>query len=254
MSKRILQVFIASSFVLVPLVAFAQAPAAPPPDGVAGRYSFTVKGGLETNWGGKMSQSGSGQILGLPAEVDESKFNDAYGPGYRISLGAGYGFTRNIEGIVAFSFGKLGSDETAIGTVAGAQLRAAFDDYSDWTLEFGGRYHVWPDRTLDPYVSAVFGFRRVDSIPVDFTVPDIGISLTNVGFYDESTVAMFGFDVGFEYKIGPNASIGAETGYRWQAKPGSVEGFEPATGLSDINGAGSRYALPFLGFVTFRFE
>jgi hypothetical protein len=259
--NRTRQVIAIAGLVLAPALASAQTPAsqapvqAVVPSGVAGRFSFTVKGGLETNWGGDVLDGGSGRVLGASTEVGARSFNDIYDPGYRLSFGAGYGFSSNLEAIIAFSFGHQGAEEIEIGSANGQSLRAGFGDYSDWTLEFGGRYHVKPESRFDPYVSGVFGFRRVDAIPIEtISVPDIGVTLTNVGFYDESTVAMFGFDFGFEYRIGSNASVGAEMGYRWQAKPGQIEGFEPETGLQNLNDVGSRYALPVLGFVTYRFE
>jgi hypothetical protein len=256
--KRILELSTAIILGMVPAFASAQTPPPTPqglpPTGVEGRFSFTVKAGLETNWGGDVLKGGSGTILGLPTEIGARSFNDVVDPGYRISFGAGYGFTPRIEALVAFSFAEQGAEDLEIGTVAGRPLRAQFANYKDWTLEFGGRYHLKPDARFDPYVSALFGFRRVDALPATLTVPDLGVVLSNVGFYDDSTVAMFGFDFGFEYKIGSNASVGAESGFRWQGKPGSLEGFEPSTGLSGVTDAGSRLALPVLGFVTFRFE
>lgn len=250
------QVIALASLVLAPVIASAQTPVqGAVPSGVAGKFSFTVKGGLETNWGGDVHEGGSGQILSAPAEVGARSFNDHYDPGTRFSFGAGYGFSHRLEAIVAFSFGQQSAEEIEIGSVNGRSLRAEFADYQDWTLEFGARYHLKPESRFDPYVSAVAGFRRVDAIPIlTLSVPDIGVTLTNVGFYDESTVAMFGFDFGFEYRMRPNVGLGVEMGYRWQGKPGQIEGFEAETGLQSLNDVGSRYALPVLGFVTFRFE
>jgi hypothetical protein len=64
---------------------------------------------------------------------------------------------------------------------------------------------------------------------------------------------MWGIDVGAQWKFNRNTAFGIETGFRWQAKPGEIEGFA-GTGLENINDAGSRVAFPVLGTLTFYFE
>jgi hypothetical protein len=221
--------------------------------GVEGKFSFTIKAGAETNWGGGFVNSGTGTILSLPAQVDEQKYNDVYGMGWRLSLGVGYGFSRNIEGIAAYSFGMMGGKDTQIGTAAGLPFFAKFDDYKDWSLEFGGRFHFAPDSGFNPYVSALVGFRDLSAIPGTFSVPDVNVVFDNVGFYNDSIVMMYGFDFGVQFRMSDRAMFGIESGFRWQAKPGQVEGFA-GTGMDNINDTGSRNALPILGTLTFYFE
>jgi hypothetical protein len=221
--------------------------------GVEGKFSFTVKGGAETNWSGDVHEGGTGTILSLPAQVDPASYNDMFSMGWRFSLGVGYGFSRSLEGIAAFSYGMMGGKETQVGTVAGLPLYAQFDDYKDWTLEGGVRYHFAPDGGIDPYVSAVVGFRDLSAMPATFSVPDVNVVFDNVGFYNDSIVMMYGFDFGAQFRMSERATFGIESGFRWQAKPGQVEGFE-GTGLENINDTGSRIALPILGTVTFYFE
>ena len=241
-------------FTAAALVACLIAPAAAQAQtGVEGRFSFTFKGGLETNWGGTFHDSGTGTILGLPAEVNSGNWNDMYDPGWRVSIGAGYGLTPRMEAIAAFAFGGLGASEQEVGTVAALPLVAKFDDYKDWTLEGGVRYYFAPETSFNPYVSGVIGIRNMSAIAGNFSVPDVNVTFDNVGFYAESTVFMWGIDVGAQWKISRSAAVGVETGFRWQAKPGEIEGFA-GTGLENINDAGSRIAFPILGTLTFFFE
>jgi hypothetical protein len=245
-----------ASALAVPVAGWAQTPA---PSayaykyGVEGKFSFTVKGGAETNWSGDVHEGGTGTILSMPAQVDPASYNDMFGLGWRFSLGVGYGFSRNLEGIAAFSYGMMGGKEKEVGTVAGLPLVAKFDDYKDWTLEGGIRYHFAPDSGFDPYVSGVVGFRDLSAMPATFSVPDVNVVFDNVGFYNDSIVMMYGVDFGVQFRMSERAMFGIESGFRWQAKPGQVEGFA-GTGLENINDVGSRIALPILGTVTFYFE
>lgn len=221
--------------------------------GVEGKFSFTLKGGAETNWAGDVHEGGTGTILGLPTQVDSASYNDMFGIGWRFSFGVGYGFSRSLEGIAAFSYGMMGGKEKEVGTVAGLPLYAQFDDYKDWTLEGGIRYHFAPDAGFDPYVSGVIGFRDLSAMPGTFSVPDVNAVFDNVGFYNDSIVMMYGIDIGAQFRMSDRAMFGLETGFRWQAKPGQVEGFA-GTGLENLNDAGSRIALPLMGTLTFYFE
>jgi hypothetical protein len=222
-------------------------------NGVEGKLSFTIKAGLETHWGGNVHDAGSGTILGLPAEVESRNWNDAYDPGFRFSVGIGYGFSPRMEGIAAFSYGVMGAKEMEVGTVAGLPLEAQFADYEDWTLEGGVRYYFAPDRSFNPYLSGVFGIRNIDAIPGTFSVPDVNVTFEDVGFYNDSTVFMWGIDFGAQWRLTDNTSFGVESGFRWQASPGEVEGFA-GTGLEGLNDAGSRFVLPILGTLTFHFD
>jgi hypothetical protein len=254
--KRTIFALALAGALAVPVLGSAQTPAARAyaySYGVEGKFSFTVKGGAETNWGGGFVNSGTGTILSLPATVAEQKYNDVYGIGWRFSLGVGYGFSRNLEGIAAFSYGMMGGKDTDIGTAAGLKMTAKFDDYKDWTLEGGVRYHFAPDGSVDPYVSGVIGFRDLSAIPGTFSVPDVNVVFDNVGFYNDSIVMMYGVDFGVQFRMSERAMFGIESGFRWQAKPGQVEGFA-GTGLENINDTGSRVALPIMGTLTFYFE
>lgn len=115
------------------------------------------------------------------------------------------------------------------------------------------RYYFAPDRSFNPYLSGVFGIRNIDAIPGTFSVPDVNVTFEDVGFYNDSTVFMWGIDFGAQWRLTDNTSFGVESGFRWQASPGEVEGFA-GTGLEGLNDAGSRFALPILGTLTFHFD
>jgi len=254
MRNRTMLGAIAAALAILPAPALAQYGGTQVPAyGVEGRLSVTVKGGLETNWGGDVHEGGTGQVLGLPTEVGARSYNDVYDPGFRLGIGVGYGFTPSIEAIAAFSYGNLGAEEIEIGTVAGESLRGAFGDYKDMTFEGGLRWHFSPDAGFDPYVSGVIGFRMLDAIPLGMSVPAVGAVFDNVGFYNDSTVFMAGIDFGVQFKVGARGAFGIESGFRFQGSPEQVEGFA-GTGLENLNDAGSRIAFPILATYTLYFD
>jgi hypothetical protein len=92
----------------------------------------------------------------------------------------------------------------------------------------------------------------VSELPSTFSVPAAGVVLNDVPFYDKSTVGVFGADLGFTYDLNENVALGIETGPRYQTGLSDLEGLA-GTGLEAINDTGSRWSMPVLATVTFRF-
>ena len=74
-------------------------------------------------------------------------------------------------------------------------------------------------------------------------MPAAGVVLTDVPFYDKSTVGVFGADLGFVYDVNKSVALGIEAGLRYQTGPSDLEGLA-GTGLEPINDTGSRWSLP----------
>ena len=96
------------------------------------------------------------------------------------------------------------------------------------------------------------GLRFVSELPATFSVPAAGVVLNDVPFYDSSTVGVFGADLGFSYDVSPSVGLGVEAGLRYQTGLSDLEGLA-GTGLEKINDVGSRWSVPVLATVTFRF-
>ena len=83
-------------------------------------------------------------------------------------------------------------------------------------------------------------------------MPAAGVVLSDVPFYDSSTVGVFGADLGFSYDVSPSVALGIEAGLRYQTGLSDFEGLA-GTGLEPINDVGSRWSVPVLATLTFRF-
>lgn len=238
----------ALSLLLSPVAAQAQ------DEGVKGRFSLSLRGGLETTVNGDLHEGGSGTVLALPTSVDAKSWNDVYG-GFgvvRFGGGLGYGVSENVEIIGNVSYGRGSADLLQVGNVAGLALNAEFANYEDLTVEGGLRLHVAAARAFDPYINVVAGIRRVSAIPSTFTVPAAGVTLADTPFYDDSTVGLFGGDFGIAFNLGRNVSLGGEVGLRWQGALTDIEGLA-GTGLENLNDVGQRWSVPVSAVLTFRF-
>jgi hypothetical protein len=246
--KRVMFGVVAAALLLSPLAAQAQ------DDSVKGKFSITLRGGLETTVNGDLHEGGSGTVLGLATTVDAKTFNDVYG-GFgtlRVGGGIGFGLTDNLELIANVSYARGTADVLQVGTVAGLALNAEFEDYEDLTVEGGLRLHVPTSGPLDPYVNLVAGVRRVSAIPATFTVPAASVTLADTPFYDDSNVPVFGGDLGVAFKLNPNVSLGAEVGLRWQGELTDIEGLR-GSGLENLNDVGQRWSVPVSAVLSFRF-
>jgi len=221
-------------------------------EGVRGRWSLTFTGGASVPTGGEFHESGSGTVLGLPTSVQAKTNGDIFDPGLGWRAGAGYGVSRNVELFGDFVWGRAESSELSVGDVASLDLRAAFADYTTYGMDGGMRYHFVPGARVAPYVSALAGFRRVDAIPGTFSVPAANVTLSDTPFFDDSTVPVFGGDVGVLFALSPRFSLGVETGVRYHTDLSDIEGLA-GTGLENLNDAGSRWSVPIAGVVRFAF-
>ena len=52
------------------------------------------------------------------------------------------------------------------------------------------------------------GLRFVSELPSTFSVPAAGVVLSDVPFYDSSTVGVFGADLGFAYDVSESVALG----------------------------------------------
>jgi Outer membrane protein beta-barrel domain len=239
---------LATALLVVPASATAQDEG----EGLRGRWSATFTAGAAVPAGGEFHEGGRGTVLGLPTGVEAKTNGDIFDPGIGWRAGVGYGVSRNVEVFGDFVWGRAEASELSVGNVASLDLRAAFADYTSYGMDGGMRYHFVPGARVAPYVSALAGFRRVDAIPGTFSVPAASVTLRDTPFFDDSTVPVFGGDVGVLFAIAPRVSLGVETGVRYHTDLSDIEGLA-GTGLENLNDAGSRWSVPISGVVRFGF-
>src|SRR5918993_3830011 len=229
-----------------PAAAFAQE------EGVRGTWSATFSGGASLPAGGEFHEGGSGTVLGLAASVDAKTNGDVFDPGIGWRAGVGYGIARRVELFADFSWTRTSASELSVGNVASLDLRAAFGDYTSYGMDAGMRYHFAPGANVNPYVTALAGFRRVEAIAGTFSVPAAAVTLRDTPFFDDSTVPVFGGDLGMLFAVSPRVRLGVEGGLRYHTDLEQVEGLA-GTGLENLNDGGSRWSVPISAVVRFAF-
>ena len=244
-------------FVLAAAVALAVPGSARAADGdrdaIKGRWSASLQGGTDIEVSGDYYDGAQGAVLGLPTSVEPGTYKDVYGSSFRGNLSLGYGVTRNVELFGRGGYYSAEAKPLQIGAAATLPLQAGFSRYKEWGAEAGVRYYFNPDLAFKPYVAGVAGLRFPSAAPVTLSVPAASVVLSDVPFYDKSTVGVFGADLGASYDVARNVAIGAEVGLRYQTKPSGIDTGLAGTGLDTINDVASRWSVPILGQVTFRF-
>jgi hypothetical protein len=220
--------------------------------GTDARWSVSFSAGTAPSVSGSYHESGAGTVLNLPTQVEERDYSDIYNGGFAMKLGLGYAVSPKAEVIGSFTLARADAEEVSVGNVAGFDLRSQFAHYRDWGLEGGIRWHFAPGAAVNPYIAGVVGARWVDAMPATLSVPAAGVVLRDVPFYEDSVVPTFGGDFGVQFRVAPAVRLGVEAGLRWTGDLSDLEGLA-GTGLENVNDSSSRWTLPIMGTVTFKF-
>jgi hypothetical protein len=101
-------------------------------------------------------------------------------------------------------------------------------------------------------MAGVAGIRFHEEMQATMRVLELGLTLTDLDYFESSTLFLVGADAGVSRDLSDTVAIGAEIGLRYQPKP-SPAAILPGTGLENINDTGSRWSLPVSAVLTFRF-
>ncbi len=220
---------------------------------IQGQWSISLQAGTDIEVSGDYADAAQGTVLGLSTTVEVKRYKDIYGKSFRGNLSLGYGVARNIE-----LFGRSGyygthANQVPAGNVASLPLLADFAKYKEWGAEAGVRYYFNPAERFKRYIAGVAGLRFLSASPATLSVPAANVVLNDLPFYDKSTVGVFGADLGASYDLSQSVAIGVEAGLRYQTKPSGIDTGLAGTGLDKINDVASRWSIPVLGQITFRF-
>ena len=143
-------------------------------------------------------------------------------------------------------------------------LTGEFSDYQEFGMDFGYRHFLTPMGGFEPWVAARIGFKAIDNIELDLQPAPAALaaalgggltpaSFDDIGFFDSTLTYNVGLDVGFQYRLRHNISLGFETGLYYSGDldsdedPFSFDGlFGGGTGsVAGANDDGSRPSLIF---------
>lgn len=200
---------------------------------------------------GNVHGGGSGTVLNLPTQVSEKSYGDIYGPGFYWAAGLGRFFGERHELRAQVTYTTNDANLVRVGDVAGFPLLARFDRYSAFGMDVGYRHYLTTSR-VRPFVGATGGFVNVDRIRSTFTVPAANVTLSDVAFYDSSTVPTVGVGGGLLYRLSDRLALQGGVDLRWLGDLSDEDGLR-GTGLERINDESRRWTAPVTLGVTVRF-
>ena len=248
---------IATAAVLAVLLAPGWASAA---EGIAGKLAIAAQVGTQTELDGNLLASGESTLVDRPASFHSVSYRDVFGPEARIQGFIGYGVSEKVELVlrggyykseaVGVEAGTLTGGTLAGVTLAGAKIYAYFTDYEEWNLELAARYYIAHRSRLKSWIAAVAGVRATNNLYVSYSIPDAGIAVLNVPFNTDTTVPVFGADIGVSFDLTDNLLVGLDSGVRWQAASGDAK---PLPSLSAIGASEGRWTAPVMLSLGLRF-
>jgi hypothetical protein len=230
--------------VLWPSIAKAQ--------GMENTRSVSVALGTGFSLGGNVITEAVGRINSTPTIFVEQSYGNHFSDALRVRVMGGLGLDYNKEAFATFAYNKVNATERITGSVGGYPLYTRFGNTSAIDLEGGVRYYIRPEGPTRTYVAGVAGIRFHEEVQATLRVVEVGLTLTDIDYFESSTLFIFGADTGIVRDLSDTIAIGAEIGLRFQPKP-SPAPVLPGTGLEAINDTGSRMSLPISAFLTWRF-
>lgn len=220
--------------------------------GVENFRTIYVSFGTGVGLSGNVMEEAVGTIAARPTVITEQAFKNHYSDGFKFKLGGSYGLDYNNEVFATLGYGRINGTERIVGSVAGFPLYGRLSTARTFDLEGGYRYYFLPEGPLRTYVAGVAGLRFMEDVNATYRVVEIGLTLADRKYFDNSTLFMFGADAGITRDVAENVAIGGELGLRFQPKPNQVT-LELGQGLEGVNDTGSRWSIPLNVFLIYRF-
>jgi hypothetical protein len=220
--------------------------------GMENTRSVSIAVGTGFGLGGNVISEAAGTVNGTPTVFVEQSYANHFSDALRLRLIGSMGLDYNKEAFVTFAYNKMNATERVTGSSGGYPLYTRFSNTSAIDIEGGVRYYFLPEGPTRTYVAGVAGIRFHDQVGATIRVLELGLTLNDLDYFENSTLFIFGGDTGISRDLSDTIAIGAEIGLRYQPKL-SPAPILVGTGLEDINDTGSRVSLPISAFITWRF-
>jgi hypothetical protein len=220
--------------------------------GMENTRSVTIAVGTGLGLGGNVITEAVGSLNGTPAVFVEQSYANHFSDALRVRVMGNLGLDYNKEAFATFAYNKMNATDRVTGSVGGYPLYTRFSNTSALDLEGGLRYYLRPEGPTRTYIAGVAGIRFHDQITSTIRVLELGLTLNELDYFEDSTLFIFGADTGISRDLSDTIALGAEIGLRYQPKLSPAPIFA-GTGLEGINDTGSRVGLHLSAFLTWRF-
>ena len=240
------------SVIIVAALAAVLWPSTAGAQGMENTRSVMISVGTGLGLGGHVITEAAGSLNGSPTVFVEQCSGNHFSDALRVRVIGNVGLDYNKEAFATLAYNKMNATERVTGSVGGYPLYTRFSNTSALDLEGGLRYYFRPEGATRTYIAGVAGIRFQDQVTATIRVLELGLTLSDLDYFEDSTLFIFGADTGISRDLSDTIAIGAEIGLRYQPK------LSPApillgTGLEAINDTGSRVGLPISIFLTWRF-
>ena len=228
-----------------PVLAQTTAPTSP--------WSVEFGIGWDNGISGSINSSAVGQINNQVVVVTRNSYEEVYGTGLHLRFGGGYMFNEVTEFRGTFAFQSLDADFIVpMGDIGVSNLYGQYTDYQTLSLDFGVRRYAELRPRLLAYGEGTIGLGFVDKIDVALVAPGANLAAQNNDFYDQTAAFTAGVNVGLLMQTAGSLGYFGQLGLRFVTGMSEVDNLI-GTGLDTINDKSSRWTLPFVAGVRFRF-
>jgi hypothetical protein len=183
------------------------------------------------------------------ADIQERSFRDIYGSFGTYAIEVGFGSRLPWEAYLGLSYMRGNASVTAVGTLPDfgpAQVLGDFSDFQATSLYAGARYTLsQKHRGLFPYIGAFAGYRRLSSIDVQFSVPELDLATAILPFYKSSDTLIGGLSAGITKQLENRWSLNGELGLVYQTALARDDTALGALGLSELNNTSGLWAVSY---------
>lgn len=185
--------------------------------------------------------------------VTKNSYEDVYGTGLHLRFGGGYMLNEDTEVNATFTFQSLDADFVVpMGDIGVSNLYAQYTDYQTLLLDFGLRRYASVRPTIRLYGEGTIGLGFVDKTDVVLVAPGANLVSQNNDFYDQTAAFTVGINGGVLFQANDRAGVFVQMGLRFVSGMTEIDNLI-GTGLDNINDKSSRWTLPFVTGVRFRF-
>jgi hypothetical protein len=244
--KRLFKAAVLAAFAFAP-VSIAQAQSTEP------RWSADIAFGIDNGISGNINSSGIGRINDQAVVVLKNTYDEVYGTGLHFRFGGGYMLDETTEARATFTFQSLDADFVVpMGDIGVSNLYAQYTDYQTFLLDFGLRRYMTVRPAIRLYGEGTIGLGFVDKTDVVLVAPGANLIGENNDFYDQTAAFTVGINAGALIQANDRTGVFVQLGLRFVSGMTEIDDLI-GTGLDSINDKSSRWTLPFVTGVRFRF-
>jgi len=217
------------------------------------KWSADAAIGWDNGITGNINSSAIGEINDQVVVITKNSYNEVYGAGLHLRFGGGYLFKPDTEARVTFTFQSLDADfVTPMGDMGSSNLYGQYTDYQTFGIDFGLRRYGNLTPKLKAYGEGSIGLAFVDKTDVTLVAPGANFVGKATDFYDQTAAFTLGVNVGVLAQTGTHIGFFGQIGVRWVSGMAEIDDLV-GTGLDSINDKSSRWTLPLIAGVRYRF-